>query len=932
MDRHREVLKAIVGLHPTLEVAVRSNILTVPGVDLEQFIAETLNRNQKDRILLLKIEHELVTLAKDTKRTVHKFPPMSSYQRMLVHRAAAYFGMEHNLDPAGHSVIVNTTKATRIPDSRFKQHLREDLLFPEEPRKSILKRDSASFEETGSFKSVENGDPRRSKSFEEREEEYEKVRRRIFNRNEESGSFEELGSYQDASWVSPDSENVSSRQRTNCSERPSARLLKVESYESRDALRANSLRQTVSKSYSFGGYDQSQPTTRILTKTDSGSSMSSRLSPSSSGYKSQSQRSDTTTTTSATPSPTATPHPHLNQMSSQSGEGVLSPDVEHIDRSNDSTATVVWAVTNITAVPAGSVLINPQTGLPYTNADGSLYHYDPDNPPRVIDSSLVTSPPTHNNNIVDSNNTDSNKIAENANNSCSTSDSAQIVQEAAPPQKPTSPPPPPTVTSSATSPIPPPEATSRPPSPPEAPPQEAPPKDAPKQEAPPKEAPPQKALPQEKPAPKPQPAAASKPSPTKQSPIKHQPPRRQDSVSSTSHHANNSHPPHSNSSQNTNGFRESDKYVHHPVTSTTHYGHQPQHGSPLPHHGHHYPMAAPGPMYPTYPPGTYNIVLQPPCPNQQPPGLMYTSTHQPVPPYDHMSPEMTDLSGYMMGVNMDGSRNTATHNADNRAGPAIYWSYPQMPQGQNKSVPLYYAPASSQVAPPRFNQPGPPPSPAYQPYPPERPGINPYSGNDCNMTYPQPALQMYYSPQCNNGNGAPSQPTASWNNGAPSNNSAPLVTLQYPATPTPPQNLCANVPYAMYNGNGYGMRLGGCYQYPGANVPSNPLGNPQPGIPLPHLYRPPNLPVGRGNGPRGSPGMKDMNDFGAHMPVYGLRVMPGNANRLSFALSSNGVKPVPAHHMRKPRPNSTRPLLMTTQPTHQQNFSHTGYLMSTVAP
>jgi len=47
---------------------------------------------------------------------------------------------------------------------------------------------------------------------------------------------------------------------------------------------------------------------------DSGSSMSSRLSPSSSGYKSQSQRSDTTT--SATPSPTATPVSQLSISSS----------------------------------------------------------------------------------------------------------------------------------------------------------------------------------------------------------------------------------------------------------------------------------------------------------------------------------------------------------------------------------------------------------------------------------------------------------------------------------------------------------------------------------------------------------------------------------------------------------------------------------------
>lgn len=37
------------------------------GVDLEQFIPETLNRNAKDRALMLRIEQELVNLAKDKK-------------------------------------------------------------------------------------------------------------------------------------------------------------------------------------------------------------------------------------------------------------------------------------------------------------------------------------------------------------------------------------------------------------------------------------------------------------------------------------------------------------------------------------------------------------------------------------------------------------------------------------------------------------------------------------------------------------------------------------------------------------------------------------------------------------------------------------------------------------------------------------------------
>lgn len=63
---------------------------------------------------LLKIEKELSELVKDNDRQQHKFAPMSSYHRMLVHRVAAFFGMEHNVDNAGNSVVVNKTKTTHL--------------------------------------------------------------------------------------------------------------------------------------------------------------------------------------------------------------------------------------------------------------------------------------------------------------------------------------------------------------------------------------------------------------------------------------------------------------------------------------------------------------------------------------------------------------------------------------------------------------------------------------------------------------------------------------------------------------------------------------------------------------------------------------------------------------------------------------------------
>ena len=56
------------------------------GTDLTQFIISTLNKNAKDKVLMLKLEQEMSNLVKDSKKTHHKFPHMSSYHRMMVHR------------------------------------------------------------------------------------------------------------------------------------------------------------------------------------------------------------------------------------------------------------------------------------------------------------------------------------------------------------------------------------------------------------------------------------------------------------------------------------------------------------------------------------------------------------------------------------------------------------------------------------------------------------------------------------------------------------------------------------------------------------------------------------------------------------------------------------------------------------------------------
>lgn len=76
---------------------------------------------------------------------------------------------------------------------RFKTLIRDT--FSEEPRKSILKREAHSFEDyrQGGLLSVHRGVlNRKAKSFEERDEEYDKVRRRIFRNREMFGGYESV--------------------------------------------------------------------------------------------------------------------------------------------------------------------------------------------------------------------------------------------------------------------------------------------------------------------------------------------------------------------------------------------------------------------------------------------------------------------------------------------------------------------------------------------------------------------------------------------------------------------------------------------------------------------------------------------------------------------------------------------------------------------
>lgn len=152
-----------------------------------------MKKSPKDRIFLLRVEQELINFMKDANREESRLSAPSSYNRMLVHRMATYFGLEHNVDASHSSVIITKKDKSKMPETRLKECIKDDESL-EEPKKLILKRDSSSMEDSssGSFEKDKspdlqvNGslsDSSRSRSLEEREEHYERVRARIFSDN-----------------------------------------------------------------------------------------------------------------------------------------------------------------------------------------------------------------------------------------------------------------------------------------------------------------------------------------------------------------------------------------------------------------------------------------------------------------------------------------------------------------------------------------------------------------------------------------------------------------------------------------------------------------------------------------------------------------------------------------------------------------------------
>ncbi|XP_030880012.1 cAMP-regulated phosphoprotein 21 isoform X4 [Leptonychotes weddellii] len=335
------------------------------GIDLHEFLINTLKNNSRDRMILLKMEQEIIDFIGDNNNHYKKFPQMSSYQRMLVHRVAAYFGLDHNVDQTGKSVIINKTSNTRIPEQRFCEHLKDEK-GEESQKRFILKRDNSSIdkEDNQSVCSQESLFVENSRLLEDSNICNETYKKRQLFRGNRDGSGRTSGSRQSSSenelkW--PDHQRAWSSTDSDSSNR--------------------NLKPAMTKTASFGGIT-------VLTRGDSTSSSRST------GKLSKAGSSESNSSTGSSGS---LPRTHAPLQGAPLATGVAAgspgcvpyPEGGAGGQAAPSTSYILLPLEAATGIPPGSILLNPHTGQPFVNPDGTPAIYNPPTSQQPLRGSMM---------------------------------------------------------------------------------------------------------------------------------------------------------------------------------------------------------------------------------------------------------------------------------------------------------------------------------------------------------------------------------------------------------------------------------------------------------------------------------------------------------------------------------------------------------------
>ncbi|XP_042368837.1 R3H domain-containing protein 1 isoform X4 [Plectropomus leopardus] len=362
------------------------------GIDLHEFLVNTLKGNPRDRIMLLKLEQDILDFISNNESQKRKFPPMTSYHRMLLHRVAAYFGMDHNVDPSGKSVVINKTTNTRIPDQKFSEHIKDDRADDFQKR-YILKRDNSSFDREDSTIRMRLKADKRSKSMEEREEEYQRARERIFAHDGDHFLLDRSAQDEGACMSTQQRRQMFRLRagRSGASRQSSSETETLprhgeprpwSSTDSSDSSNRLAPRPAITKASSFSGISPglvrgdstaSSKSTGRLSKTGS-ESCSSVGSSSSSLSRPQLPLPVSASSWSSIPSA-----PLIHPAADTRGSGPPEMIKSVASQPPSATDTTNYYVLPLEAsgIPPGSVLVNPHTGKPFIHPDGSAVVYNP---------------------------------------------------------------------------------------------------------------------------------------------------------------------------------------------------------------------------------------------------------------------------------------------------------------------------------------------------------------------------------------------------------------------------------------------------------------------------------------------------------------------------------------------------------------------------
>ncbi|NXL36938.1 ARP21 protein, partial [Glaucidium brasilianum] len=334
------------------------------GIDLHEFLINTLKNNPRDRMILLKMEQEIIDFISDNNNHYKKFPQMSSYQRMLVHRVAAYFGMDHNVDQTGKSVIINKTSNTRIPEQRFSEHLKDEK-GEESQKRFILKRDNSSIdkEDNQSVCSQENLFVENSRLLEDSSICNDTHKKRQLFRGNRDSMGKASGSRQSS---------TENELKWTDHQRP---------WSSTDSDSSNrNLKPAITKTASFGGIT-------VLTRGDSSSSNRSTGKLSKTGSESSSSAGSSGSLSRLhQPLQSASLVPGVTASSSGS---VSYPENGMSGQVAPSNTSYIILPLEAAGIPPGSILLNPHTGQPFVNPDGTPAIYNPPSGQQTMRSQMV---------------------------------------------------------------------------------------------------------------------------------------------------------------------------------------------------------------------------------------------------------------------------------------------------------------------------------------------------------------------------------------------------------------------------------------------------------------------------------------------------------------------------------------------------------------